>query len=432
MECPKEETIVKHTLGSSRRKCTCESFGLSMSNLLCISFLLNIVFVVLFVVVFIQLQNLQTLQTRVEKIESSMVEQPTKFAPLRGNLSQSALPAEPTNVTSPPTLLKSMPSIHISRRSTSHTDPTRPAFTEARKKNCKVNKCTREYLKKMAKREVHQFFGTETRARTTFCTACKLPQGMRGPPGEQGPQGDPGPPGPKGAEGPQGGHGIPGVPGLAGGPGPKGQKGEPGPTGVGVPGDKGDKGDTGDQGPAGKRGPIGKRGERGPPGEKGDPGPRGEKGSTGSLESSQRPSAHLTGYTRHTQNSPRAGIIRNWEDDQGHAHKIGGMQYQDGELVISMSGRYYVYSQLYFQVEDDRPHLIHYVHLNRTGNAEVIMRSVTSRCRAKKSKVYLYSSYQGGVFELQNGDHIMVGVSEDNTQAIAKYESASYFGAFLI
>lgn len=126
------------------------------------------------------------------------------------------------------------------------------------------------------------------------------------------------------------------------------------------------------------------------------------------------------------------GIIRNWEDDQGHAHKIGGMQYQDGELVISLSGRYYVYSQLYFQVEDDRPHLIHYVHLNRTGNAEVIMRSVTSRCRAKKSKVYLYSSYQGGVFELQNGDHIMVGVSEDNTQAIAKYESASYFGAFLI
>lgn len=106
MERPKEETIVKHTLGSSRRKCTCESFGLSMSNLLCLSFLLNIVFVVLFVVVFIQLQTLQTLQTRVEKIESSMVEQPTKFAPLRGNLSQSALPAEPTNVTSPPTLLK--------------------------------------------------------------------------------------------------------------------------------------------------------------------------------------------------------------------------------------------------------------------------------------------------------------------------------------
>lgn len=103
MECPKEETIVKHTLGSSRRNCTCKSFGLSMSNLLCLSFLLNIVFVVLFVVVFIQLQ---TLQTRLEKIESSVVEQPTKFAPLRGNLSQSALPAEPTNVTSPPTLLK--------------------------------------------------------------------------------------------------------------------------------------------------------------------------------------------------------------------------------------------------------------------------------------------------------------------------------------
>lgn len=126
------------------------------------------------------------------------------------------------------------------------------------------------------------------------------------------------------------------------------------------------------------------------------------------------------------------GILRQWEDNLGFAHSTGGMQYENGELIIPRAGRYYVYSQLYFQVEDDRAHLIHFVHLNRTGDQQVIMRSVTSRCRAKKSKTYLYSSYQGAVFELHNGDHILVGVSEDNTQSISAGESASFFGAFLV
>jgi len=126
------------------------------------------------------------------------------------------------------------------------------------------------------------------------------------------------------------------------------------------------------------------------------------------------------------------GILRHWEDSLGFAHSTGGMQYENGELIIPRAGRYYVYSQLYFQVEDERAHLIHFVHLNRTGNQQVIMRSVTSRCRAKKSKTYLYSSYQGAVFELSDGDHILVGVEEDNTGSISTGESASFFGAFWV
>lgn len=126
------------------------------------------------------------------------------------------------------------------------------------------------------------------------------------------------------------------------------------------------------------------------------------------------------------------GILRHWENNLGYAHSAGGMQYENGELIIPLTGRYYVYSQLYFQVEDDRAHMIHFVHLNRTGNQQVIMRSVTSRCRAKKAKLYLYSSYQGAVFELHDGDHILVGVSEGYTKSISMGESASFFGAFLV
>lgn len=132
----------------------------------------------------------------------------------------------------------------------------------------------------------------------------------------------------------------------------------------------------------------------------------------------------------HSQELFVPGILRHWENSLGLAHSSGGMQYENGELVIPASGRYYVYSQLYFQVEDDRAYMIHYVHLNRTGTLQVMMRSIASRYR--KAKTFLFSSYQGGVFELQSGDHLLIAVSEDNTHQIATAESATFFGAFLV
>ena len=109
------------------------------------------------------------------------------------------------------------------------------------------------------------------------------------------------------------------------------------------------------------------------------------------------------------------------------------MQYENGGLVIPRDGQYYIYSQLYFQMENDQEYMIHFVHLNRTGTQQkVIMRSVSTRCRPKKDNTFLYSSYQGGVFQLQNGDHILVGVSDGNTDSISPADSASFFGAFLV
>ena len=113
------------------------------------------------------------------------------------------------------------------------------------------------------------------------------------------------------------------------------------------------------------------------------------------------------------------------------------MAYSDGELIIPLSGRYYVYSQLYFQ-EAKKVHLIHFVHRSRNGTNTIIMRSVASRCHGQRAskgdnvKAFLYSSYQGGVFDLLADDRILVGVSEDNKGSISTGESASYFGAFLV
>ena len=120
----------------------------------------------------------------------------------------------------------------------------------------------------------------------------------------------------------------------------------------------------------------------------------------------------------------------------GFAHSSDGMRYEKGAMIIPLSGRYYVYSQLYFQVEDNAQNImIHFVLLNRTVTQEIIMRSLATRCLLKKSNSqtsYFYSSYQGGVFELQNGDHIMVGVLEDHNNSISSVESASFFGAFMV
>jgi tumor necrosis factor ligand superfamily protein 10 len=126
------------------------------------------------------------------------------------------------------------------------------------------------------------------------------------------------------------------------------------------------------------------------------------------------------------------GVLRHWEDNHGRAHSFGGLSYRNGELIIPKVGRYYIYSQLYFQDENDKPHLIHYVHLTSNNITSVIMRSVTSRCPSKKSNMYLFSSYQGGVFPLNIGDRLSVGVSEGHSGAVSMEESASFFGAFMI
>ena len=101
-----ESSRVDDTNSRSRtRICTCGKSGLSLPNLLCVSFVLNIVFVVLFVVVFIQLANVQT---RLEKLESPLNEEPSELTarPLRGNSSLTPFPVITTNATSRPNLIK--------------------------------------------------------------------------------------------------------------------------------------------------------------------------------------------------------------------------------------------------------------------------------------------------------------------------------------
>ena len=85
--------------------CTCGKSASMYPNLLCLSFVLNIVFVGLFVVVFIQQANFRT---ELGKLKSPSVasEQPSQL-PLQGNSSSlTPFPVLTTNATAPPNLIK--------------------------------------------------------------------------------------------------------------------------------------------------------------------------------------------------------------------------------------------------------------------------------------------------------------------------------------
>lgn len=89
----------------ARSICSCGKSGHIQTKLMCVSFVLNIVFVVLFVVVFIRLANNET---RFEKLESPSIasEEPGKRT-LRGNSSRlTPFPVLTTNATAPPNLIK--------------------------------------------------------------------------------------------------------------------------------------------------------------------------------------------------------------------------------------------------------------------------------------------------------------------------------------
>ncbi|XP_078379554.1 uncharacterized protein LOC144662587 isoform X2 [Oculina patagonica] len=401
MEISRENDEKFEQSASSRTICTCGK-GQRFANLLCLSFVFNIVFVVLFVVVFIQLANVQS---RLEKVESPLSEEPSELTarPLRGNSSLTPFPVLTTNATSRPNLIKSIPSFHVSRRSTSQLDPTKPSTAgSTAKKTHKVDRGTREYVKKQIKREL------TGRGRSSICSICS---GLKGERGRKGPPGDVGPPGP---QGPQGNHGMQGLPGIAGPQGSPGAKGEPGVKGeIG----QGVQGDTGLPGPPGKRGPPGKKGDPGVPGERGARGPPGEKGETGSLESSQRPSAHLTGHTRNTQNSPRSGFLTGWNASLLR----GGMSYRHGQLTVPARGVYFVYSQIYYTAPSNKS-FIYYVCVNSI----VKVMSVQSASRSS-----LNTMSQSFLVLLNASDVITVKLGDNNSRAFL-VENASFFGAFLV
>ncbi|NXS07115.1 TNF10 factor, partial [Neodrepanis coruscans] len=166
-----------------------------------------------------------------------------------------------------------------------------------------------------------------------------------------------------------------------------------------------------------------------------------------------RIAAHLTGSNNRRSSLstridllPRRGIGHkiNWESSRkGHSF-LHNVELRNGELVIPQTGFYYIYSQIYFRFRENEnedsaflgqirnpKQLVQYVYkLTNYPEPILLMKSARTSCWSKKAEYGLYSTYQGGVFQLKREDRIFVSVS--NSDLVDMDKEASFFGAFMI
>ncbi|XP_078067704.1 tumor necrosis factor ligand superfamily member 10-like [Mustelus asterias] len=128
-----------------------------------------------------------------------------------------------------------------------------------------------------------------------------------------------------------------------------------------------------------------------------------------------------------------------WNAGKGLAIRQGAIKYHRGEITIPKDGIYYIYSQVYFwhvqkpDGEDQQYNLfLQYLYRMSMNYYEPILltKAIFTKCWSKDSKFDAYTSFQGALFELQQGDRLFIKVT--NASAVNVNEEATYFGAFLI
>ncbi|KAJ7401379.1 Tumor necrosis factor ligand superfamily member 10 [Pitangus sulphuratus] len=143
---------------------------------------------------------------------------------------------------------------------------------------------------------------------------------------------------------------------------------------------------------------------------------------------------------------PRRGIGHkiNWESSRKTHSFLYNVELRNGELVIPQTGFYYIYSQIYFRFRENEnedsdvlgqirnpKQLVQYIYrLTNYPEPILLMKSARTSCWSKKAEYGLYSTYQGGVFQLKREDRIFVSVS--NSDLVDMDKEASFFGAFMI
>ena len=112
-------------------------------------------------------------------------------------------------------------------------------------------------------------------------------------------------------------------------------------------------------------------------------------------------------------------VIKDWSLSAPHSQIAGGMKYQDGKLTVPISGRYYIYAQIYY-LNNGRVHV-------RVNNKVITM--TQPLVKPGNSQGTLYA---GGVFNLKAGDAITLDAGPWPTSPVKVYLYSfhCYFGAF--
>ena len=114
-------------------------------------------------------------------------------------------------------------------------------------------------------------------------------------------------------------------------------------------------------------------------------------------------------------------VIKDWSLSAPNSHIAGGMRYQDGKLTVPISGRYYIYAQIYYR-NNGRVHV-------RVNNKFITMTQPSHKIGNSHGTLYA-----GGVFNLKAGDAITLDAGAWPTSTVKVYLGTvhCYFGAFLI
>lgn len=161
--------------------------------------------------------------------------------------------------------------------------------------------------------------------------------------------------------------------------------------------------------------------------------------------SRDKPRAHLTVLRQTLAPHPKNQLpALHWEHDLGLAFTKNRMNYTNKFLVIPESGEYFIYSQITFRGttsecgdisqgrRPNKPDSITVV-ITKVADSypvpEYLLTGTKSMC--EMSTNWFQPIYLGAMFSLEEGDRLMVNVSDISLVDYTK-EDKTFFGAFLI
>ena len=117
-------------------------------------------------------------------------------------------------------------------------------------------------------------------------------------------------------------------------------------------------------------------------------------------------------------------VIKDWSASDTHSHLEGGMEYENGKLMVPKAGRYYIYAQFHFLSEGRVMILVN----------DDFVSLITSPVPKGGPPATASGS---GVFVLNAGDSISLrinrgGAPDDGSVKFWMQYNTCYFGAFLI
>ncbi|XP_073507073.1 tumor necrosis factor ligand superfamily member 14-like [Phyllobates terribilis] len=144
------------------------------------------------------------------------------------------------------------------------------------------------------------------------------------------------------------------------------------------------------------------------------------------------PSAHVTGLVV-GDDSPSVSL--QWEHSRGLAflHEVG---YNNGSLVCSKSGLYFVYSKLQLGLSKcpQKTENLLFTHrvLKRSSAMDIpVIENIRRFCDSQGSSVWRGSSFLGGSVMLTKGDEVFVSMSHKNLIRVQE-DTITFFGMFMV